>query len=401
MLVLSIFNLTACGKGKIDESDIFQKDFEELVEEARGTTVTFYGWGGSGQTNAWIDGYLTESIKKDYDIKVKRVGMNMDEILNKLLNEKQLDVEVGNIDVIWINGENFFTARENDLLFGPFTYKLDNFNKYIDENSLDIRYDFGYPVEGYEAPYGKAQLVMVYDSEKIKDPPENYRELLELAKSNPGKITYSAPPDFTGSAFIRNIIYDIIGYESFTNLELDEDVVRNIIKPAIDYLRELKPYLWREGVTYPSDVALLNNMYSDGEVWMTLDYHPNSPYGKILTGEYSDSTRTHIFENGAIGNTHFLAIPYNAPNKKGAMALIDYILSVESQASKYDPNIWGDLPVLDNEKLSEDEKKIFSSIKLGEATIPQDILFQNRLPEVSAEIIPLIEKIWIEEIPGE
>lgn len=401
MALLIVFNLSACDKEKIDESDILQKDFQVLLEEARGTTVTFYGWGGSEQTNSWIDGYLTENVKKDYDIKVKRIGMNIDEILNKLLNEKQLDVEVGDIDVVWINGENFFTARENNILFGPFTDKLRNFGKYIDADSLDTNYDFGYPVEGYEAPYGKAQLVMVYDSDKIKDPPKDHNELLELAKRNPGKITYSAPPDFTGSAFIRNILYDIIGYESFIDLEADEDVVRKVIQPAIDYLKELKPYLWRKGVTYPADIALLNNMYSDGEVWMTIDYHPNAPYGKVLTGEYSDSTRTHIFDNGTIGNTHFLAIPYNAPNKKGAMALIDYILNVESQASKYNPDIWGDLPVLDNEKLSEDEKGVFSSIKLGDATIPQDLLFKSRLPEMSAELIPLIEKIWIEEIPGE
>lgn len=404
LLILSgllIFSLVGCSGKTVNQESVLDKDFEQLLETARGTTVTFYGWGGGQQTNSWIDGYLSDSIKKDYDITVKRVGMNIDEILNSLLNEKQLNVEKGNIDVVWINGENFFTAKENDLLFGPFTEKLPNYNKYIDKNSPDVKYDFGYPVEGYEAPYGKAQMVMVYDSEKVDKTPVDHKELLEWAKKNPGKFTYPALPDFTGSAFVRNIICDIVGYEQFMDMKADEETVRKAIEPAIEYLKELKPYLWKEGKTYPGDAPLLDNMYADGEVWMTMTYNPNAASGKITTGEYKDSTRTFIFDKGTIGNTHFLAIPFNAPNKAGAMALINYILNVESQATKYEPETWGDLPVLDNDKLNKDEKDRFASIPLGIATLPQNILLEHRIPEMPADLVPIIEKIWMEEIPGE
>lgn len=404
LLILSvvlIFNLAGCSTKTVNNGNILDQDFEELLEAAKGTTVTFYGWGGSQQTNSWIDGYLSENVKKDYDITVKRVGMNIDEILNSLLNEKQLNVEKGNIDVVWINGENFFTAKENNLLFGPFTDKLPNFNKYVDKDSPDVKYDFGYPVEGYEAPYGKAQMVMVYDSEKVDKTPVDHKELLEWAKKNPGKFTYPALPDFTGSAFVRNIICDIVGYEQFMDMDADEETVRKAIEPAIEYLKELKPYLWNEGKTYPGDAPLLDNMYADGEVWMTMTYNPNSASGKIATGEYKESTRTFIFDKGTIGNTHFLAIPFNAPNKAGAMALINYILNVESQATKYEPETWGDLPVLDNDKLSQGEKDRFASIPLGMATLPQDVLLEHRIPEMQADLVPIIEKIWMEMIPGE
>ncbi|MBU5311939.1 ABC transporter substrate-binding protein [Tissierella carlieri] len=404
LLILSvvlIFNLAGCSTKTVNNGNILDQDFEELLEAAKGTTVTFYGWGGSQQTNSWIDGYLSENVKKDYDITVKRVGMNIDEILNSLLNEKQLNVEKGNIDVVWINGENFFTAKENNLLFGPFTDKLPNFNKYVDKDSPDVKYDFGYPVEGYEAPYGKAQMVMVYDSEKVDKTPVDHKELLEWAKKNPGKFTYPALPDFTGSAFVRNIICDIVGYEQFMDMDADEETVRKAIEPAIEYLKELKPYLWNEGKTYPGDAPLLDNMYADGEVWMTMTYNPNSASGKIATGEYKESTRTFIFDKGTIGNTHFLAIPFNAPNKAGAMALINYILNVESQATKYEPETWGDLPVLDNDKLSQGEKDRFASIPLGMATLPQDVLLEHRIPEMPADLVPIIEKIWMEMIPGE
>ncbi len=404
VLTACILLLAACSGNSEEqgtEKNVLDKNFEELLEEARGTTVTFYGWGGSQQTNSWIDKYLTENVKKDYDITVKRVGMNIDEIINTLLNEKQLNVEKGNIDVVWINGENFFTAKENDLLFGPFTEKLPNFNQYIDKDSDDVKLDFGYPVEGYEAPYGKAQFVMVYDSEKMDKTPVDHKELMEFAKANPGKFTYPAPPDFTGSAFVRNIIYDIVGYEQFMDMEADEETVRAAIAPAIEYLKELKPYLWKEGKTYPAESPLLDNMYADGEVWMTMSYNPNSASGKIETGEFPESTRTFLFDKGTIGNTHFVAIPFNAPNKAGAMALINYILNVESQATKYEPATWGDLPVLNNDKLTKEEQDRLGSIDLGIATLPQDELAEKRTPEMPADLVPIIEKIWLETIPGE
>lgn len=407
LLTLIIF--TACSHSsnqgneqeKNDGTTLLDKDFEQILEEAKGTTVTFYGWGGDPKINGWIDEFLAENMKKEYDITVKRVGMNIDEILNILLNEKQLEVKEGNIDVIWINGENFFTAMENDLLFGPITNKLPNFIKYVDTESLDVQYDFGYPVNGYEAPYGKAQFVLEYNSEKIGNPPKNTAELLELAKNHPGKITYPAPPDFTGSAFVRNVIYDIVGYEPFMDMEAEEEVVREAIKPAIDYLKELKPYLWKEGKTYPAEAPLLDNMFADGEVWMTMNYNPFRASGNIEIGIFPESTRTFIFEKGSIGNTHFLAIPFNAPNKEGAFAFINYILSVDSQATKYEPATWGDLPVLDNDKLTDEEKERLNSIDTGIASLPQEVLLENRLPEMPAHLVPIIEKIWLEEIPGQ
>ncbi len=394
-------NLVGCGKKEINDEDVLEKDWDEILEAAKGTTVNFYGWGGSQQYNSWVDGYLADKLKEEYDITLNRVGMDIDEILNKLLNEKQVDAKDGDIDMVWINGENFFTAKENDLLFGPFTDKLPNFEKYLDVDSVEVKYDFGYPVEGYESPYGKAQFVLVCDSEKVEEPPKGHEELLDWAKENPGKFTYPALPDFTGSVFVRNIICDIVGYEQFMDMEADEETVREAIKPAIDYLKELKPYLWKEGKTYPADSALLDNMYADGEVVMTMTYNPNSPSGKIVTGEYPDSTKTFVFDKGTVGNTHFIGIPFNAQNKAGAMAAIDYILNAEVQASKYVPENWGDLPVVDNNKLSGEEKEILESVDLGKATLPQDVLAEHRIPEMPADLVPIIEKIWMETIPGE
>lgn len=396
-----VLGMVGCGGDSKETEDksasVQEKDWETVLEDARGTEVNFYGWGGSQMTNDWIDGYLAESLKEKYDITLNRVSMDIDEILNKLQSEKQMDSE-GTMDVVWINGENFYTAKTNELLYGSFTEQLPNFEKYIDGEDPETNFDFGFPIEGYEAPYGKAQLVMIKDDARMEATPLGHQELLEFAKENPGQFTYPAPPDFTGSAFVRNIIYDVVGHEQFMDMEADKATVEAAIKPAIDYLKELKPYLWREGETYPATIAQLDNMFADNQVSMSMSYTPNIVASKIATGEYPDTANSFVFEKGTIGNTHFVAIPFNAQNKEGAMAVVDYIMSPEAQASKYDPANWGDLPVVDSDKMSAEEKALFDKVDIGKGVLAQDVLLERRVPEMPAKLVPIIEEIWAENL---
>jgi putative spermidine/putrescine transport system substrate-binding protein len=399
LLAIIFVNLLGCTNVSTSSSvSVEDMDWTGILKEAKGKTVNLYGWGGSDVINTWLDKEVAESLKKQYDITLNRVPMNIDEILNKLLSEKQLNT-AGTIDVVWINGENFYTAKSADLLYGPFTAKLPNFNAYVDATAPDIAYDFGYPVEGYEAPYGKAQFVLIGDSAVIGEIPVNHIALMDLAKANPGKISYPAPPDFTGSAFVRNIIYDIVGYEAFMTVAHEKEAVRKLIQPALDYLVELKPYLWRQGETYPAANSQVDNMYSDGELMMTMNYNPNHVAVKILSGEFSATSIAGIFNHGSIGNTHFLAIPGNTQNKAAALAFINHILSPEIQASKYHPDNWGDLPVLDESKLSAEQIELFRSIPKGPGVPQLDQLLTKRLPEMPSALVPIIEELWMETVP--
>ncbi len=166
----------------------------------------------------------------------------------------------------------------------------------------------------------------------------------------------------------------------------------------MDYLNELKPYLWREGETYPSTLAQLDNMYADGELFMTMNYAPFNVEANIQNKIFPATSKSFIFENGTMGDTHFLAVPFNAPNKAAALVVINHILSPEMQVTKYDPKVWGDLPVTDPNLLTDEQKERFDAVDIGESVIPQDELLQNRLPEMSAELVPLIQEIWTEEI---
>ncbi len=372
--------------------------FDELKEEAKGTTVTFYGWGGDEMLNDWLDNEFAPVMKEKYDITMERVPMDIDQILSQLSGEIHAGEEDGSIDMIWINGENFQSAKENKMLYGPFVEELPNYQEYVDAESEDVTLDFAYPIEGYEAPYGKAQMVMISDTAVTPELPKTAEELKAFVQKYPGKVTYPALPDFTGSAFVRNIIYEICGYEQFLTMEADKEVVREAVAPAMEYLKELNPYLWNEGKTFPDSSTTVDQMFADGELVMNMTYGAYDTALKIADGTYTETTQAFQFDNGTIGNTNFMAIAANSSNKAGAMVAINEMLSPEIQADRYDT--LKVIPVLDNSKLSEEQKKVFDAVDLGQGTIPQDELLSKRLPEMSAQLVPIIEEIWLEEVVG-
>lgn len=382
-----------------EQTDYSQMSFDELVAEADGSTVSFYGWGGDEELNRWLDEEYAPVLLEKYNITLNRVPMDIDQILSQLLNEQQAEAGESPIDMIWINGENFRTARESDLLYGPFTDQLPNYQDYIDTEDPENQFDFGYPIEGYEAPYSKAQLVFIKDSAVTEESPKNAQELLEFAQANPGLVTYPALPDFTGSAVVRNIIYEFVPYEEFQDMEADKEVVREAIRPALDYLNELNEYLWNGGTTYPTDSPALNNMFMDGEVVLRQTYGAYDITSSIRDGSYPETAETFIFENGTIGNTSFIAIGKMSQNIPGAMVAIHEMLSPEMQLSKYEQ--LAEIPVLDNSRLSEEQAAAFDAVDLGPGTIPQDELLDHRLPEMPAALVPLIEEIWLEEVAGQ
>ncbi|MFW6267251.1 MAG: ABC transporter substrate-binding protein [Halanaerobium sp.] len=389
LILMLSFSLTA-------GAEVLNQSWEEILNEAEAKTVNFYMFGGDRRINNWVDTFVADKLKEEYNIHLHRVSMGPEDYLNKLLGEKQIGRQQGSIDLLWINGENFKVAMENELLFGPFTEKLPNFKQNIDQEAEGVTHDFGYPTEGYEAPYGKAQFSFVYDSDKT-EAPEDFDELTAWIKDNPGKFTYAALPDFTGSAFIRHVIYNTCGgYEKFYEMEEDEFVKE--IQPAVDYLKEIEPYLWREGESYPATQAQLDNLYADGEVWMTMGYHPTKAAGEIEKGNFPESSRSFVIEEGTISNTHFLAIPFNAPEKEAALVAANFLLSFEAQYDKMVPGNWGDFTVLDTESLSEEQQRKFKDLDLGEATVPLAELEAHRVPEIPAKWVPVIEEVWSEEI---
>lgn len=364
---------------------------EQLLDAAKGGTVRFAMWGGDERINAWIDTFVASRMKELYGIAVERTPMDAAVFITKLSNEKKADKTVGSLDLVWINGENFARAKREGLLFGPYAERLENWG-YVDPTEVSL--DFGVPVEGYEVPYGKAQFVFEYDGAKTADIPRSFRELGAWVRKNPGRFTYPQPPDFTGSAFIRQAFYEIGGgHEPF----LEPGRTAEFEKRAalvFAWLNEIKPYLWQEGRSYPANKAKLDGMFERGEVDLNMSYTQSGAQGRIEEGAYPDTVRTFVMRGNSISNFHFTAIPFNAPNKAGAMLLSDFLLSPEAQLSKNTPAVWGDFTVLDMKRLAERDREAFRNLDLGPATLDLETLAENAVPEILPEYLLALDKGW-------
>lgn len=400
--------LAACSQNAEKESqdnseNLLASDWPAVAEAASGQEVNMYMWGGNDNINRYLDEWVAPRMKEEHGIELTRVPMNdAQDIINQLLDEKSVGKADGSMDIVWINGENFKAAKDNGLLWGDFSGKLPNFVDFIDADAPEIAEDFGEPVDGLEAPWGQAQFVLVHDEKKSPNPPKSMAELASWVKENPGQFTYPAPPDFTGSAFIRHVLYETTGgHEQYQQPVAEIEDLEARFEPMWQYLNEIEPFLWREGQTYPESLAKLDQLFASGEVGMTMSYDPALAASEVLKGRFPESTRTFLLEEGTLANTHFLAIPFNSSDKAGAMVAINELLSPSAQTAKLSPENWGDLSALDLEKLSPEQRQAMTDVDLGNATLPLEELEANRLPELSADYIEIIEKGWMEHVAKE
>ena len=124
-------------------------------------------------------------------------------------------------------------------------------------------------------------------------------------------------------------------------------------------------------------------------------FNPAEASSLILEDRLPATVRSFVFESGSIANTHFLAIPFNAAHKDGAMVVANFLLSPEAQARKQDVAIWGDPTVLRLAALAPDERARFEALPRGPATLPPDAL-GPALPEPHPSWMELIERRWAE-----
>ncbi len=393
--------LSGCNTGTAsDENEESMEEtraFEEIETIGKGQKVQFFMWGGNERINQYIDEFVTPNVKELYDIELVRVPMEAPDFVAKVLNEKKSNIEEGTIDVLWINAENFKILKDIGGLYGPFTQVLPNQSQYYDQELESLYYDSGIEIEGKEAIYGSAQLVYSYDSKRVENPPKSYQEIMAYAKENEGKVTYPNPlEDFVGSAFVRNAYFELTDFDRGKEYSFEE--FEELSEPVIEYFKELHPYLWKEGKAFPATVALQDTMFINGEVDFTVAFEVYQPAGKIEAGEYPDTVRSYVLDTGTIGNSHYLAIPYNSPHKEGAMLVINYLQSPEAQIEKMNPDVWGDLTPMDVHTLSESEKKEIEALESNDAIVPVEELYQKRVDDMNAEYIEWIEEIWEKEI---
>jgi len=376
--------LAACGSGSSDGSGDPATaatgptpGFEEIQLEARGQTVRWWMYGGDPRFNAFVDD-VVKPAAAEAGVKLVRVPINdtADAVNRVVAEERAGKSSGGGVDLIWINGENFASGKEAGLWREDWADALPNMRFTDPESSLLTR-DFGVEVDGQESPWSRAAFVYAYDSSDVADPPKSFPELLEYAKENPGRFAYPAPPDFTGSAFVRQVVQRLGSVEA-----------------AMDYLEELKPFTYAEGNIQPKSEQELSQLFANGQVDFTMSYNSNFIDNGVIQGQFPDSSRPFLIGNGALQNASFATIPANASSPEGAQVVANLLIDPAIQATMQDPETLGMLSVLDPGRLSgaeaEELKPTRSPYMLASLGEP--------LNELPASEVAEIDDAWIQQV---
>ena len=250
--------------------------------------------------------------------------------------------------------------------------------------------DFSVPTEGLESPWGMAQLTFFADSQRLAQPPQSMAALLELARRQPGRISYPRLPDFHGTTFVKQALLETAPDARALGRPFTTEAFAQQTAALWSFLETLHPLLWRGGRQFPQNAAAIRQMMADGELLMALTFNPNEAANEIAARRLSPTVRSWQFEKGTIGNTHFVAIPYNAPARAGAQVVANFLLSPQAQARKADIAHWGDPTVLDLNRLNARERALFQA-----APQPgQVVVTAPTLPEPHASWVEPLEKEW-------
>lgn len=367
-----------------------------LLAEAKGQTVYWHAWGGEPRINDYI-AWAGREIEERYGVELVHVKVeDTGSVVSQVLAEKTAGtLDGGSVDLIWINGENFAAMKREGLLLSEgWANKLPNF-QYVDVSGKPtVINDFTVPTDGLEAPWGMAQLVFFNDTALGTEMPTSMESLLQWAAANPGRFSYPQPPDYVGTTFLKQALYELVTDPTVLQKPANEADFAAVTEPLMAYLDKLHPNMWRSGRAFPQNTASLRQLLADGELEIGFAFNPAAASNAIANNELPDTVRSFVLDQGTIGNTHFVAIPFNANAKAGAIVLADFLMSPEAQLRKQDPNVWGDPTVLDVAALSAAERTAFEELDLGVATLsPSELGIV--LPEPHPSWMVELEKVWL------
>jgi putative thiamine transport system substrate-binding protein len=372
-------------------------DWGQVSAKARGQTVYFNAWAGDEKTNAFI-AWAGEQMKARYDVTVNHVRLkDTSEAVTRVVAEKAAGRNSdGTVDLIWINGPNFLAMKQQGLLYGPVTQALPNF-RYVDTvNKRSNVIDFTTPVDGLAVPWKLAQIVFVYDSARIKtvaEVPRSAQELLEWSRRHPGRLTHPKVSNFLGSTFLKQALYELTPDASLLQQPATDANFAAATAPLWAWYDQLRPTLWRQGTQFPDNGSAQRQLLNDGEIDITLSFNPAEAAVSVLGGQLPDTVRTFTMRKGTIGNTSFVAIPYNAAHKEGALLLANFLLEPATQARAQDIQSMGSVNVLDLERLSPADRMLFAELTPS-AALPTPAELGRPLLEPHASWMTRITAEW-------
>ena len=389
-LLLVLMSLAACQRAPAPSTqfDPRGQTWAAIEQAARGAEVYLAMWAGDAAINGYMTEFVAPRLRARYGIVLHIVPTHGD-IPALLANELAAGVANSKVDLVWINGETFYQLRQLAALYGPFTSALPN-DVYVDWRNPRIAADFQQAVDGFEAPWGNVQLLLIADSARVAQRPQHPAALAQWILAHPGRFTFDTA--FTGLSFLKSLMIGLGDDRRALAGPFDETRYRQARERLFAWLARVRPALWRKGETFPRDVAQLHQLFANGELDFTMSMNDGEVDNKIANGLFPASATAYALASGTIANSHYLGIVARAPHKAAAMVVINELQSPAAQYEKQLPTVWGDGTVLDVARLPPPWPARFAAIAARSHAPPRQQLTKLALDEPSAEVMIRLER---------
>jgi putative spermidine/putrescine transport system substrate-binding protein len=185
-----------------------------------------------------------------------------------------------------------------------------------------------------ELPYRGSQVLLAYNSEVVAEDevPTTYMELIEWIRNHPGQFVYNRPDrGGSGAAMVTRAIFEVTGRDPslFVPGEANEELIAQFSE-AWDLLGSIHDAIY-EGGAYPAGNTPVLELLANGSVSMITAWSDQALQAYNL-GILPESTRfAQLQDLPFTGGYAFSAIPRNAANIEGALALGNFLLTEEIQ----------------------------------------------------------------------
>ncbi len=420
-ITLSVALLVASaahGQTSDDSAATFRADFlagklswQQVLDRAKQEArVNFFYWGGNDVLNLWMDSVAGQQMAGlGIALYPNRLTETWDAV-DLVIDEHQAGKAIGqgSADVIWLNGENFLALEDKDLLFGAFAEKLPNSGNFDwdpkDPRSNSNRFDFGVATGAHEIPWSSEQYVCAVNRQYVPadKTPTTFAELESYLESNPGRFSYIAPPEKSGTTFVVAALYahnpDGTGVAAFQRSAsaIGVSELARLMAPGLAFLRSLQPHLLHDDngdVHYLADAIAADRHFRDGDIHFTCAFGTYKTASRITTGRYPDTAEAMIFPKDLMIRTKtFLAIPASAAHPAAALVFANYMASVDAQASKL--RVVGYPPGVDLWTLKESNSKAIEAAAPPHVGVTQNELDANAVPDAHATLIDIVAAAW-------
>jgi ABC-type uncharacterized transport system YnjBCD substrate-binding protein len=311
-----------------------------------------------------------EFIKKFPNVEINAVGSGPGDpgsqvIFQKLKSQKDANVAKYDIDVAIIHQSIMPQMIQNDLLakFGPeiSTYKM--------MSAANGKNALGFNVEGYVMPMFQSQVVLAYNPDMVKNPPNTFEELVAWIKANPKKFGYNGVKGgMSGTGFTTGWVYWKSGkYDTYAKGSYDTGA-ESTWPAAIKELKAL-PVTMTTGNNDTLD-KLNRGELAMGPVWADMLISMKNE------NRMDPKIKMKLIAPGLPGQPMYLVVTKKSPNYEMAKKFVEFITSPEQQA-KVIVGQMGWLPGIDAKHVLP-----VASAKAKEmlfADVPPDTLEKNGL----------------------